>query len=81
MLLDGSVLEELLNVRIVEQILVLVSCIFKRVDILNWFYLRDVDLLELSVLDVGFIIGLKEKFLLFVLLECKLGGYGELVVV
>ena len=70
-------LEELLNVRTVEQIPVAVSCIPRKEDISNWFHLRDIDLQQLSQSDVGLIIGLKEKPTLLIPLECRSGKSGE----
>ena len=74
MSIDNKVSEELTNVRTVEQIPVSSTCIPRKDDISNWPHLRDVELLESSVSDVGLIIGLKEKPTLFIPLECRSGG-------
>ena len=81
MSMDNKVSEELTNVRTVEQIPVSSTCIPRKDDISNWPHLRDVELLESSVSDVGLIIGLKEKPTLFIPLECRSGGDSEPVAV
>lgn len=81
MSVDGKVSEEILNVRTVEQMPVVVSCIPWKKDISNWSHLRDIDLQQLSQSDVGLIINLKEKLILFIPLECRSGGSGEPVAV
>ena len=58
--MDNKVSEELTNVRTVEQIPMSSTCIPRKDYISNWPHLRDVELLESSVSDVGLIIGLKE---------------------
>lgn len=81
MSMDNKVSEELTNVRTVEQIPVSSTCIPRKDDISNRPHLRDVELLESSVSDVGLIIGLKEKPTLFIPLECRSGGDSEPVAV
>ena len=81
MSMDNKVSEELTNVRTVEQIPVSSTCIPQKDDISNWPHLRDVELLESSVSDVGLIIGLKEKPTLFIPLECRSGGDSKPVAV
>ena len=81
MSMDNKVSEELTNVRTVEQIPVSSTCIPRKDDISNWPHLRDVELLESSVSDVGLIIGLKEKPTLFIPLECRSGGDSKPVAV
>ena len=77
----GGRVVELTNVRTVEQIPVSSTCIPRKDDISNWPHLRDVELLESSVSDVGLIIGLQEKPTLFIPLEGRSGGDSEPVAV
>lgn len=81
MSMDESVSVELSDERTVNHMPISESCIARKKDLQNWPHLYNIELKQLAIAGVMSVVGLKENLNLFLLMEYRVGGEGELVAV
>ena len=75
--IDGSTSVNLSNVRTIENMPISESCIPRKSDLNKWSHLCDLNIEEQDDTQVGLIIGLKEKPMLFIPMEYRSGREDE----